>query len=121
MNSFWDTVLATPFHYIEMLIAFLAALSFLVYLRGFLGSVGNIVRISGHEEHVEHAQVRVIWGLYLLIFLFVFWEILRTIAIWLGFQDGDPSLGLWLAGIIAVVWVLRFIKKNLFAGGGGGH
>ena len=106
-----------------MLLAFLAALSFLVYFRGFLGSVGNIFRMNAHEEHLEHAQAREIWGVYLLIFIFIVWEILRTVAIWLGFQDGDPSLGIWFAGIIAVLWIFNFVRKNLFkkSSGGGGH
>jgi uncharacterized membrane protein len=119
-NSFWNNVYATPFHYVEMFFAFLAVFAFLIYFRGFLGSVGNIFKMNGHDEHVEHAQVRQMWGMLLLIMVFVVWEIARTIASWLGFNDGyNNNLGYWFVGIIVVVWLYRFIKKNLFSGGGG--
>jgi hypothetical protein len=122
MNSFWDTVLATPFHYVEMLFAFIATLSFLVFFRGWLGSIGNIFKMSAHEEHLEHSQVREIWGVYLLIFLFMVWEIVRTVASWFGFQDGGQvTLGYWCAGIMVLIYAFLFIKKSLFSGGGGGH
>ncbi len=122
MNSIWDTIFAIPFHYIEMVFAFLATLSFLVFFRGFLGSIGNLFKMNAHEGHLEHAQVRTIWGVYLLIFLFFVWEMTRTVASWLGFQDGGQvTLGYWCAGIIIVVWLFLFLKKNLFSGGDGGH
>lgn len=123
MNSaFWDNVYATPFHYLEILFAFLAAFAFLIFLRGFLGSIGNIFKMNGHDEHVQHAQVRQFWGVILLAAVFVVWEIVRTVASWLGFNDGyNTPLGYWFVGIIVAVWLILFIKKGLFSGGGGGH
>ena len=121
-NDFWGTYYATPFHYLEVLFAFLAAISFLVFLRGWLGSVGNVFKMNGHDEHLEHAYTRQVWGALLLAALFYVWEIVRTMASWIGFNDGNQTtLGYWFAGIGIVVWIFMFIKKNLFAGGGGGH
>jgi hypothetical protein len=122
LNDFWDKVLSAPFHYLEVLFAFLAALAFLVFLRGWLGGVGNIFKMSGHDEHLEHAYTRQVWGVLLMAALFYVWEIVRTMASWFGFNDGtQTSLGYWFAGIGITVWVFMFIKKKLFAGGGGGH
>lgn len=120
-DNFWDKVLATPFHYFEALFTFLAVLAFLVFLRGWLGGVGNIFKMNGHDEHLEHAYTRQVWGVLLLFALFYVWEIVRTMASWFGFHDGNQTtLGYWFAGIGIVVWVFMFIKGKLFAGGGGG-
>lgn len=121
-TSFWDNVYAAPFHYVEMLFAFLAALAFLVFLRGFLGGIGNIFKMNAHEEHLEHAQVREVWGVMLLAFLFLVWEVTRTVVSWIGFHDGTQTyVGYWVVGGAALVWAFLFVKKNLFSGGGGGH
>lgn len=121
--DFWNIALAVPFHYLELLFAFLAAISFLVFLRGWLGGIGNVFKMNGHEEHLEHAYTRQVWGVMLLAALFYVWEIVRTMASWFGFNDGNQStLGYWFAGIGIAVWIFMFVKKNLFgAGSGGGH
>ncbi|MBY0473018.1 hypothetical protein K2Q00_01895 [Patescibacteria group bacterium] len=120
--DFWDKVLATPFHYVEALFAFLAALAFLLFLRGWLGSVGNIFKMDAHEEHLEHALTRQVHGVLMLFALFYVWEIVRTMASWFGFNDGtQTTLGYWFAGVGILLWVFIFIKKQLFTGGGGGH
>lgn len=119
-DNFWDKVYATPFHYVQVLFALLAALAFLVFLRGWLGSVGNVFKMSGHDEHIEHANTRQVWGVLLLFALFYVWEIVRTMASWLGFEDGVQNyLGYWFVGAGVVVWIFVFLKKNLFSGGGG--
>jgi hypothetical protein len=118
--NFWDNIYATPFHYLEMLFAFFAAIAFLLFLRGFLAGIGNIFKMNGHDEHLDHARVRQVWGVMLLAVLFIIWEMVRTVASWLGFNDGGQTyLGYWFALIIAVVFIFRFIKKELFSGGGG--
>lgn len=120
--DFWDKVLATPFHYLEALFAFLAAYAFLMFLSGWLNNVGNIFKMDGHDEHLEHANTHQVHGLLLLAALFYVWEIVRTMASWLGFNDGtQTTLGYWFAGIGIVIWIFLFVKKNLFSSGGGGH
>jgi len=120
LNSFWDSVYATPFHYVELLFAFLAALAFLLFLRGWLGGIGNVFKMNGHDEHLEHAYKRQIEGFLYLGLLFVVWEIVRAVAWFLGFHDGyDNPLGLWFAIAAVVIWVFLYVKKHLFSGGGG--
>lgn len=120
LNAFWDATYAGPFHYVELLFAFLAAISFLVFLRGWLGGIGNVFKMNGHDGHLEHAYVRQVWGVLLLGGLFFVWEIVRTIASWIGFHDGNQTyLGYYFAAAGLVVWVYTFVKKNLFSGGGG--
>lgn len=119
-DSFWENVYATPFHYVEILFAFLGALAFLLFLRGFLGSIGEVFKQNGHEEHVEHSEVRAIWGVLLLGAVFAVWQMTRTIASWIGFNDGNQIvLGYYIAGIIAFWYGFKFLKKELFSGGGG--
>ncbi len=113
-------MLAAPLHYVEMVFAFLATLAFLLYLRGFLGSIGNIFKLNAHEEHLEHAQVRAVHGILFLLMLFAVWEMVRTIAIWVGLLTGSPVLGLYIFCLILLVYAYRFVAKNLFSGGGGG-
>ncbi|MCX6820277.1 MAG: hypothetical protein NT019_03300 [Candidatus Adlerbacteria bacterium] len=120
MEQFWNNVLAVPFYYVEVLLAGLAAISFLVFLRGFLGGIGNVFTMNGHDEHLLHARTRSVWGVLLLAFLFVLWEILRMVASWLGGPMGDTTLGMWFVIAIAATWLFLFIKKKLFSGGGGG-
>ncbi|HVY72428.1 MAG TPA: hypothetical protein VG984_00010 [Candidatus Paceibacterota bacterium] len=122
VQEFWDSILASPFHYVEIVFAFLATIAFLIFLRGFLGSIGNVFKMNGHDEHVAHAQVRQVWGLFLLAMVFAVWEMTRTVASWIGFHDGgQTNLGYYIAALIALVGAYRFVKKNLFSGGGGGH
>lgn len=122
LQELWDNFYATPFHYVEMVFAFLATIAFLIFLRGFLGSIGNVFKMNGHDEHVAHAQVRQVWGLFLLAMIFAIWEMTRTVVSWIGFHDGGQTvLGYYIAAFIALVLLFQFVKKNLFSGGGGGH
>lgn len=118
-TSFWDNVYAPYFHYVEMLFAFLAALAFLIFLRGFLGSIGSIFKMNAHEEHLEHAQVREVWGVMLLVFLFLVWEVTRTVVSWIGYQGENTHLGYYIVGAGLLIWLFLFLKKEIFSGGGG--
>lgn len=78
-QGFWDVVFSDPTLYIGYLFAFVAAIAFLVFLRGFLSGLPKVFTMDWHEEHQEHHRVRVTWGFFLLLYLFIVWEIVRWI------------------------------------------
>lgn len=78
-----ENFFANPFFYIGALFAFFAALGFLIYLRGFIGGIGHVFTKTGHDDHVKHANLRATWGLLILSYVFIVWQIIRLIAGWL--------------------------------------
>lgn len=76
---------------IGALLSFLAAWSFLIFLRGFLSGIPYVFSDNGNEEHMDHYSVRSTWGFLLLIPIFVLWEILRGIATWFGYGDANTA------------------------------
>lgn len=120
LNGFLFGVYSNAFGYVEILFAFLAAISFLVFLRGWLGGIGNVIKMNGHDEHLNHAYVRQVWGVMLLAALFFVWEVVRMVASWFGLVPAHPTTHTWaMLGIAAVVAAYVFIKKNLFSDSGG--
>lgn len=69
-------------YYLGLVFAFLAALAFLVFLRGFLSGSPHLFTISGNEGHLHHHRVRQTWGVLALLAIFIVWEIVRTVAHW---------------------------------------
>ncbi|HEY4501706.1 MAG TPA: hypothetical protein VJJ20_01390 [Candidatus Paceibacterota bacterium] len=78
--GFWDVVFAHPLLYVGYVFAFVAAIAFLVFLRGFLSGLPKVFTMDAHEEHQEHHRTRVTWGFFMLLYLFIIWEIVRWIA-----------------------------------------
>ncbi|MBC7836555.1 hypothetical protein H7X87_02145 [Acetobacteraceae bacterium] len=82
MENIIYTFLAHPLFYIGSIFAFLAAIGFLVYLRGFIGGIGNVFTMTGNIEHVAEANARAVWGLCIITYVFVIWELVRFVAGW---------------------------------------
>lgn len=80
MEYFLDSFFADPLFYIGVFFSFVAALGFLIYLRGVIAGIGYTFTLSGHAEHVQTAYTRVVWGLLILTATFVVWEIVRWLA-----------------------------------------
>lgn len=80
MGAIVDSLVSDPLWYIGFLLATLAALAFLVFLRGFLSGVPHFFTLSSHDEHIHHHRVRVTWGFFLLLFLFILWQVIRWLA-----------------------------------------
>jgi hypothetical protein len=76
-QGFWDLVFAHPLLYLGYAFAFVAAIAFLVFLRGFMSGLPRIFTLDAHEEHQHHHRVRVTWGFFMLLYLFIVWELLR--------------------------------------------
>lgn len=79
-QGFWDAIFADPMFYLGYLFAFAAAIAFLIFLRGFLSGLPKVFTMDWHEEHQEHHRVRVTWGFFLLLYLFVVWQLVRFVA-----------------------------------------
>jgi len=109
MNEFIPWILANPLFCIGSIISLVAAIGFLIFLRGFLLGLHQILYIDGHDEHIEHARLRVSWGLVLMINMFVLWVFVRGFATVLGFDNADlGATGSILAFYAALVAFLYF-------------
>jgi hypothetical protein len=71
-----------PFFYISAAFALVAAMGFLIFLRGFIGGIGDVFTMTGHVTHVQEAQTRAVWGVFILTSVFVVWEVVRWVASW---------------------------------------
>ena len=114
MNAFF----ADPMYYVGFCFAFVAAIAFLTFLRGFLTSSPHLVTISTHAGHLEHYHFRVVWGSMGLLGLLLAWETLRAILAWFGvgtWPDTGALSALWVSYIIlgVVLWVMFTIKNTV--------
>jgi hypothetical protein len=104
------------FYLIGALLSFLAAWSFLIFLRGFLSGISYVFSDNGNADHMGHYSVRTVWGFLLLIPIFVIWEVLRGVATWFGYGNANTTTT-WVMIVLGVI-VAIFISKQ---SGGGGH
>lgn len=80
MEIFFGFIYANPYLSIAYVFAFFAAIAFLVFLRGFLSGFMPLFTLEGHSGHMAHHRTRAVWGVLLLAFIFVLWEIVRWFA-----------------------------------------
>lgn len=78
-QGFWDVVFAHPMLYLGYVFAFMGAIAFLIFLRGFAAGLPKVLTIDWHEEHQEHYRVRVVQGFLMLFYLFIVWELVRWV------------------------------------------
>jgi hypothetical protein len=110
MQGFYSSILSDPMYYIGLIFAFLAALSFLVFLRGGLSGLPGLFTQSAHDDHQHHHRVRVTWGVMMLLFLFMLWELLKwTIA----FFNGQAG-GFWTLVWLVIFWLLLLVVPFVF-------
>ncbi len=77
--GFWDVVFANPLFYLGYLFAFLAAIGFIIFFMGFAAGLPKVFTMDAHDEHQHHHRVRVTWGFFILLYLFIAWELVRWI------------------------------------------
>jgi hypothetical protein len=80
MGFSFEIIYTNPFFIIGALLSFVAALAFLVFLRGFLSGIQNAFLQQSHAGHHREHRLRTIWGVLLLIVIFIVWEIVRWFA-----------------------------------------
>jgi hypothetical protein len=109
MIALYANLYQDPMFFIGLLFAFLAAISFLIFLRGFLSGLPALFTFSANADHQSHHRLRVTWGLMLLLFLFLYWELLKwTIAFFTGTAQ---SSGAFIA--IALLWLILVVLPFL--------
>lgn len=77
--GFWDVVFANPMLYLGYVFAFLGAIGFVIFFMGFAAGLPRVFTMDWHEEHQEHHRVRATWGFFIMVYVFIVWEILRWI------------------------------------------
>lgn len=78
-QGFWDVVFAHPMLYVGYVFAFLGAIAFLTFFAGFAAGLPKVISMDYHEEHQAHHRTRVTWGFFMLLYLFIAWEIARWV------------------------------------------
>jgi hypothetical protein len=78
-QGFWDVVFADPVTYVGYVFAFVAAIAFLTFLRGFLSGFPSLFTMNWNEEHQEHYRIYATWGVMMLLYIFILWEIVRWV------------------------------------------
>lgn len=118
MEHFIINVLFNPMPVIGAFLSIVAALAFLVLLRGFLSGVMYLFTLNGNDDFLLHARIRVLWGFMLLVFFWSVWEIARWVyALFTNTpRPGTLGIALFLLLILgAATWGARFlIKKKLY-------
>lgn len=79
MDSWLTTFFADPMYFVGLVFAFVAAMGFLIFLRGFLSGTPHLFTISGRDDHLKLYRTRQAWGFFILLFLFIVWELLRWV------------------------------------------
>ena len=80
-------------------------------MRGGLSGLPGLFTLSAHDDHQEHHRVRVTWGVMLLLYLFILWELLKwTIA----FIVGTAAGGFWTFILLIALWLLLVVVPYVF-------
>lgn len=119
MDALVQSFFADPMYYIGFCFAFVAAIAFLAFLRGFLTGSPHLFTMNGHEGHLGHSRFRATWGVTGLFGLIIAWEALRTLAAWLGIGSAAPH-SLWVLLVAYVIiglilWVAFAVKDGVTA------
>lgn len=78
-TGFWDVVFAHPMLYLGYVFAFLGAIAFLIFAMGFAAGLPKVFTMDWHEEHQEHHRLHVTQGFFMLLYLFIAWELVRWV------------------------------------------
>lgn len=103
MNAFVLSLYQNPMFYIGLLFAFLAALAAMFFLGGFFAGIPHFFDLSSNEHHHEYYRHIVTWGALCLIYLFIYWELLRAT---IGFFTNGPADNFWGFAWLAFLWIV---------------
>lgn len=90
-----------PF-YLGAVFALAAAFAFLIFLRGLLTGFPHIITIDANEEHQTLYRIRAVWGVVLLVDIFLIWVVIRFIESLFGYGQVNTALFPW----IVMLWIL---------------
>ncbi len=118
MEALLNGFLADPMYYIGLCFAFVAAIAFLTFIRGFFSGVPHLFTISVHAGHLKLYRFRTVWGVTGLFGLLLAWETLRWLLAQFGIGTSpDPGLlgAVWISYLVvgAILWIMFAIKKGV--------
>lgn len=79
MEYVFNAVFSHPLYSLGVLFSLAAGAAFATFLGGFLSGIGHVFTIDHNDKHMEHARMRAVWGVLLLIALFILWELVRLL------------------------------------------
>jgi hypothetical protein len=113
MDAFLNSFFADPLQYIGLVFAFMASVGALLFGAGFFAGVPHLFTISGNEEHILHHRVRSTWGVMIMLYTFILWEIVRVVASWFGYPA--PQESGFFVGFLIVLLILLIISWAFLA------
>ena len=113
MDALLLWILHNWFYCIGVLLAFVAAFGFLIFLRGFLLGLNQVYFIDSNAEYLDLARIRVSWGLLLMIQAFVAWVFVAGVASLFGYGQVHTQATEWILGIYLLIVVAHYFNKNV--------
>ncbi len=119
MIDFLYWIFANALFCVGSVIAFIACIGFLIFLRGVLLGITQVFYLDGHDDHVGHARVNSVWGVVIMVNMFALWVLIRGVATMLNFDNANlPATGKILVAYAILVFI-AYYKGWAFAKGGG--
>lgn len=117
MAHFVYSLVTHPLYSLGFILSFAAGFAFLIFIRGFFSGVGHLLTIDHHDEHMAHSRFRAVWGVVLLVDIFMLWVAVRTVASFFGGPAIDVSLtetifGLYILWQIVALFILPKSKGH---------
>ena len=114
MNGFILWIVTNPLFFIGAILAFIACIGFLIFLRGFLLGLTHLFYIDGHDMHTQEARVRSTWGAIMMINMFVVWVVVRAIATVVGHDTADLGKTTKILVVYAILVAFLYLKGFAF-------
>ncbi len=115
MNVLISWILTNFLFCVGSVIAFIACIGFLIFLRGFPLSLNHLFYIDGHDDHVGEARHRVSWGTVMMINMFVLWVAIRAIATLIGYDNANLAMTGEILGGYAIMVAFLYFTGLAFA------
>ena len=77
-----EAFLSDPLFFVGVAFGLAATIAFIIFASGFFPGLPHLFTLSGNADSLPGHRMRAMWGLMLLIFIFVAWELVRWIAGW---------------------------------------
>ncbi|MEI7719925.1 MAG: hypothetical protein WCI89_01815 [bacterium] len=102
MADFVYNLVLHPLHSLGFVLSFVAAFGFLIFLRGFSSGAGHLFTIDHHDHHLSDARLRAIWGVIIMLDVFMLWVAIRTLAALFG----GPPINIPLTETIVALYAI---------------
>ncbi len=114
MDVFIQNVLYHPLAFIGAGISFLAVITFLMFLRGFMSGVMYLFTLNGNDDFLKAARIRVLWAFLLLVFFFAIWQVIQWVGALVTNSEWPAGTGLGVTLLIflfVLQWTVHYYTK----------